>query len=135
MQPVILFTLDDKWNLISRTIVPAIQQDNCLGNSSQSGLGDTTVSLFFSPKKPGPGGLIWNIGPDVYLPTATDALLGAGKWGVGPTAVVLRQDKGWTYGALVHHIWSFAGDDSRKDISNTFLQPILSYQTKANTTI
>jgi hypothetical protein len=70
----------------------------------------------------------------VYLPTATDALLGAEKWGLGPTAVALRQDRGWTYGALVNHIWSFAGDDSRQDISNTFLQPILSYQTKANTT-
>jgi hypothetical protein len=134
VQPVIPFTLNDKWNLITRTIVPVIHQENRLGNSSQSGLGDTTVSLFFSPKKPVPGGLIWGIGPDVYLPTATDALLGAEKWGIGPTAVALRQDNGWTYGALVNHIWSFAGDDSRQDISNTFLQPILSYQTKANTT-
>jgi hypothetical protein len=30
---------------------------------------------------------------------------------------------------LANHIWSFAGNDERNDISNTFLQPFLSYTT------
>jgi hypothetical protein len=35
---------------------------------------------------------------------------------------------GWTYGALVNHIWSVAGDDDRSAISSTFLQPFLAKQ-------
>ena len=30
-------------------------------------------------------------------------------------------------GALASHIWSFAGDSDRPDISNTFLQPFVAY--------
>lgn len=47
--------------------------------------------------------------------------------GIGPTAVALKQTEGGlTFGALVNHIWSVAGDEDRADISNTFLQPFLS---------
>ena len=67
-------------------------------------------------------------------PTASDDALGAEKWGAGPTVVLLRQDHGWTYGVLANHIWSFAGNDNRSDVSTTFLQPFLSFTTKTATT-
>jgi hypothetical protein len=132
-QPVAPFSLNDDWNLISRTILPYIHQTDIIGNTTQSGLGDTTESLFLSPKNPGPGGLIWGIGPDFYLPTATESLLGAEKWGAGPTAVALVQDHGWTSGILANHIWSFAGNENRQAINSTYLQPFLSYTTKMHT--
>ena len=136
VQPVIPFALGDNWNLITRTIVPFITQEKRTGlDSSETGLGDSTLSLFFSPKKPGPGGLIWGAGPELYFPTATDDVLGAEKWGAGPTGLALWQKHGWTYGMLANHVWSFAGEDSRQDISSTFLQPFLSYQTKTHTTL
>ncbi|MDQ8024351.1 MAG: transporter [Moraxellaceae bacterium] len=127
VQPVVPVSISEDWNLISRTIVPITYQENVLpGSGSQFGLGDTLQSVFFSPKAPTASGWIWGVGPALYLPTATDDLLGAEKWGAGPTAVVLKQTEGgWTYGALVNHIWSFAGDDDRADISNTFLQPFV----------
>lgn len=60
------------------------------------------------------------------MPTATDELLGGEKWGAGPAGVALRQTStGWTYGVLFNHIWSFAGDDDRNDISTTFFQPFV----------
>ena len=65
----------------------------------------------------------------LLLRTATDELLSAQKWGLGPTGVALKQDGPWTYGMLFNHIWSVAGNDSRQDISRTFLQPFLSYTT------
>jgi hypothetical protein len=43
---------------------------------------------------------------------------------------VLKQSGPWTYGALANHIWSVAGEDSRADISSTFIQPFLTYTTK-----
>jgi hypothetical protein len=36
---------------------------------------------------------------------------------------VLKQDGGWTYGALANHLWSFSGDDQRADVNATFVQP------------
>jgi hypothetical protein len=135
VQPVIPISLNEDWNVISRTIVPYVYQDNVIGTSSQSGLADTVQSLFFSPVRPTARGWIWGAGPVLQLPTATDDLLGEEKWGAGPTAVVLKQEGRVTYGALVNQVWSFAGEDSRTDVSRTFLQPFVSYTTKTFTTL
>ncbi len=134
IQPVIPITLNKGWNVISRTILPVVYQERIVGNTRQSGLADTLQSLFFSPQKPTSGGWIWGAGPVFLLPTATDDLLGAEKWGAGPTAVVLKQEKGWTYGALANHIWSFAGESGRQNVNSTYLQPFVAYTTKRQTT-
>lgn len=131
MQPVVPIELNEDWNLISRTIVPVIAQDDVVRlGSSESGLGDLAQSVFFSPKAPTAGGWIWGVGPVLLLPTGSEDSLTADKWGAGPTAVALRQQNGWTYGTLANHIWSFAGSDRRDDVNSTFVQPFLSYTTK-----
>jgi hypothetical protein len=61
--------------------------------------------------------------------------LGGGKWGAGPTAVLLKLGRGWTFGLLANHLWSFAGTHSRADVNATFLQPFISYTTKTHTTL
>ncbi len=143
VQPVVPIPLGDEWNMISRTIVPITYQNDIAGgppspfpfSGEQFGLGDTTQSLFFSPAQIGPSGIIWGAGPVFLLPTGTESLLSSGKWGAGPTAVVLKQTPGattgdtLTVGALVNHIWSFAGSDRTSEISNTFMQPFISYST------
>jgi len=135
IQPVIPFSLTDDWNLISRTILPVIDQHDVAGPSeSQSGVGDVLQSLFFSPKAPTSNGVIWGVGPAFLLRTASKSELGGEKWGAGPTAVALVQQGPWTYGVLANHIWSVAGDDQREDISATFLQPFLAYITSTKTT-
>ncbi|MEM6624207.1 MAG: hypothetical protein AAF674_18445 [Pseudomonadota bacterium] len=114
-QPAIPIPINDNWNLISRTIVPLIAQSDIAGPSGeQFGLGDVLQSAFFSPKEPSSLGLVWGVGPAIQLPTATDDFLGTGKFGLGPTAVVLRQSGPWTVGALANHIWSVAGEGSSK---------------------
>ena len=127
IQPVYPFDSWSDWNLITRTIVPVIWQDDIVpGAGSQFGLGDINMSLFLSPKKP-TSGVVWGVGPVLYFPSATDSLLGAKKWGAGPSAVALTMRGRWTMGALANHIWSFAGDDDRVDINNTFVQPFVAY--------
>jgi hypothetical protein len=133
-QPVIPVRLTDEWNLISRTIVPILSQDDVVPGTSQGGLGDTVQSLFLSPQAPGPGGFIWGAGPVFLLPTSTEDFLGAQKFGMGPTAVVLKQQSGWTYGLLANHLWSIGGTSSTPDVNATFLQPFLSYTTSRYTT-
>jgi len=136
IQPVIPISISKDWNLILRTIVPVIDQDEVFGprSGSQSGLGNTTQSFFFSPKAPGWGGLIWGVGPVGYYPTNTDNLLGPDKWGLGPTFVALVQKKGWTIGMLANQIWSVGGDNNEQNISSMFLQPFITYTTKTHTT-
>lgn len=131
IQPVIPFSLNEDWNIISRTILPIITQDDIFSNAGkQSGLGDVVQSVFFSPKQATESGWIWGAGPVITLPTATDDLLGTDKWGLGTTVVGLKQNGPWTYGALANHIWSVAGNDNRQDVSATFIQPFVSYTTK-----
>ncbi|PKM00952.1 MAG: hypothetical protein CVV19_01410 [Gammaproteobacteria bacterium HGW-Gammaproteobacteria-9] len=134
IQPVVPIDLNADWNIISRTILPVIQQNDIPRGTDRSGIGDVLQSLFFSPKAPTAGGWIWGAGPALLLPTASDELLGGEKWSAGPTAVILKQENGWTYGVLANHLWSFAGDGQREDVSATFLQPILGYTTATLTT-
>lgn len=130
VQPVVPISLNADWNLISRTIVPVIDQSDIVpGAGSQFGIGDTVQSLFLSPVAPSAGGWIWGVGPVFLLPTGTDDLLTTDRWGAGPTAVALRQQGPWTYGLLANHIWSFAGDEDRGDVNTTFVQPFLTYTT------
>jgi hypothetical protein len=130
VQPVVPITLNEDWNLISRTILPFVSQSDLYpGAGSQAGIGDIVQSVFFSPKEPTAGGWIWGAGPVLLLPTGSDDLLTTDQWAAGPTAVLLKQQGSWTYGALANHLWSFAGGDDRADIDATFLQPFVSYTT------
>lgn len=135
VQPVIPVSLNAEWNLISRTIVPLVDQKDVFpGSGGQSGLGDILQSVFFSPAKPTAGGIIWGAGPVFLLPTATNSLLGGEKWGIGPTGVVLSQQGPWTVGVLANHVWSVAGDSDRASVNASFVQPFVTYITQARTT-
>ena len=134
VQPVIPLSLNEDWNLISRTILPLIdQKDIPSTGKGESGIGDIVQSFFLSPKQPGPGGLIWGAGPVLLLSTASDRALGSGKWGIGPTGVLLKQTGPWTYGILANHIATVAGHDDRPGVAATFLQPFLAYVTTTQT--
>lgn len=121
IQPVMPFSISEDWNLISRTILPVIQQKNVQAGKTQFGLGDTVQSFFFSPKQPGPNGLIWGVGPAALIPTGTDGI-GGDTWALGPTFVLLKQQGPWTYGILANQLWDTGGP---ADISSLFVQPFL----------
>jgi hypothetical protein len=134
VQPVIPFSLTENWNLITRTIVPFVHAESPIpGGDDAGGIGDILQSFFFSPKAP-LGGFILGGGPVLLYPSASNDAIGGEKWGAGPTAVVLRQDLGFTYGILANHVWSFAGNDKRQDVNSTFMQPFVSYTTGTHTT-
>ena len=130
IQPVVPIKLNPDWYVISRTILPVMLSQNDLfpSSGSQSGLRDTTEGLYFSPSRT-VNGFTLGAGPIFLLPTATDELLGAGKWGGGPTGVLAWQGSGWTVGILANHIWSFTGGADRADFDQTYLQPFLAYTT------
>jgi hypothetical protein len=129
-QPVVPFTVNHRWNLIGRFIVPFIGQPPLVaGGPSSAGTGDIVMSAFVSPSAV--RGVLWGVGPVIGLPTTTDPFLGSGKWSVGPTAVLLKQSGAITAGALVNHLWSIAstGKTERPDVNLTLLQPFFAYTT------
>ena len=86
--------------MISHNILPIAYRDYLPPPDGNTlGLGDITQSLFFSPKAPGPSGIMWGVEPALLVLTATDDFLGTGKFGIGPTAVVLKQP--WPHGPSV----------------------------------
>ena len=130
IQPVVPFSLSKDWNLISRTILPVVNLQGAAGaETGQVNFGDTVQSLFFSPVRPGPGGLIWGTGPVALLPTGTGQLSGIHQWGLGPNGVALVQRGPWTVGVLANHLWSVANNGSIANMNATFLQPIITYTT------
>ena len=129
IQPVIPFHISEKWNLITRTILPVIAQPNpSQPTLGWSGFGDLNPSLFLSPAKPGK--LIWGIGPAFVLPTATAAQLGQGKWSLGPSVVVLTTPGHWVIGALTNNVWSVAGPHERAVVNQFLLQYFINYNMK-----
>jgi len=128
IQPVYPVDLNAEWNLITRTIIPIISQPEFVqGQGRENGIGDIQFSAFFSPKKPTAGGWIWGAGLIAQLNTATDDRLGQGAWGLGPTAVALRSEGPWLYGALINNVWSVATDDNRPKVNQMLLQPFINY--------
>ncbi|MEJ2330979.1 MAG: transporter [Gammaproteobacteria bacterium] len=117
IQPVVPISLNSEWNLVSRTILPVIDQNDVPAPGlGESGIGDIVQSFFFSPVEPTEGGITWGAGPVFLLDSASEPELGAGKWGIGPTGVALKQTGPWTVGALANHIWSVGGDSTRPDV-------------------
>ena len=125
VQPVIPIPLNKDWNLITRTIMPIINQPSpATGIPSAFGLGDINPSLFLSPANSGK--LIWGAGPTLTFPTATASVLGDGKWQAGPSLVLLTMPGHWVIGALANNQWSYAGW-GKNNVNALLVQPFINY--------
>jgi hypothetical protein len=128
-QPVIPARISENWNLITRVILPLIYPpDISQPTLGTFGLGDMNPSFFLSPSKPGK--MIWGAGPTFLIPTATDRVLGTGKFCIGPTFVAQTQLSNWTLGALVNNLFSVAGPSDRADVNVMSLQYFVNYNLK-----
>jgi hypothetical protein len=80
IEPVIPIKLTDDWNLITRTILPIINQPPLTpGIDQATGLRDINPSFFLSPS--GSKEFIWSIAPTFTSPTASNRLLDVGSGG------------------------------------------------------
>jgi hypothetical protein len=91
-----------------------------------SGFGDMIYLGLASPKvgiKHGPGQTsVWGIGLGQTFPSATDDVLGSGKWSMGPSALYAYLGQKWKLGALVQSYFSYAGDKDRNDVTQLNIQ-------------
>jgi hypothetical protein len=61
------------------------------------------------------------------MDTATDKVLGSGKWSAGPSVVLLKMTGPWVLGALFQNVWDFAGDGDRGSVNQFLMQPFINY--------
>lgn len=135
IQPVIPIMISPQLNLISRTIIPMLDQPSPLSPTACAapggcpwtfGLGDIQEQLYFAPRVK-PGEIIWGAGPLFILPTATPGGLGISKTSVGPTAVALIMPGTWVIGILANQAWSVVGPSTAPSVSTFLVQPFANY--------
>jgi hypothetical protein len=131
IQPVVPFDLNEDWLMITRAIIPIVSQPSFRsGQDRESGLGDSTVTTFLSPKDKNMwlGNWLWGAGPVFLLPTNTDDRLGPGEWGVGVSALALSMPGRWVIGSLVSNVWGLSDD---KDVNLFTWQYFVNYNLDA----
>jgi hypothetical protein len=104
-----------------------------------TGFGDMYYNGLFTPKEgfklENGANILWGAGFDLGIPTATEDVLGTGKWLAGPSALGVYMGPKWKIGALLQQYWDFAGDDDRSDVNMTNLQYFLFYSLDETTSI
>jgi hypothetical protein len=152
IQPVLPMQLTENWKAILRPTIPINsfdvpdsfsvvrnQEEQPIGLDvdfdRKTGLGDIVLWSAFAKNNWARPPNVFGFGPTVMLDTATDDVLGTGKWSAGPMALALHIGEKWIYGAVAQHWWSFAGDDDRADVNLTDIQYVLRYRLTPETNI
>jgi hypothetical protein len=123
-QPVIPVKVAPAWNVVLRTIVPYISSPTATGDQ-QAGLGDIQIQTFLSPSRPGK--VIWGVGPQFSVPTATNPLFRTGSWAVGPSAVVVVMPGKFVLGGVASQVWTFADAGGDPRVNLLLVQPFINY--------
>jgi hypothetical protein len=122
IQPIVPLGLNPGWSLIVRPVVPLVHQP---WPASADGLSDILVQTLLSPTRS--GRFIWGVGPVFSVPSATDDIIGTGKWSVGPAAIGVFKSGPWVIGAIANNLWSFAGDADRGEVNALGVRPLINY--------
>ncbi len=158
IMPTFPLSLGRDWNLINRVVFPFLSVPinekfgDCIGmgpgwiNACPSfpealadpfkhtgGFGDMVYVGLTSPKKvikveSTGAAVIWGVGPTTMFPTASDEVLGFGKYGLGPAGVIAYLGQKWTLGIFAQQWWSIAGDSKRADVSLSNIQYFIYYK-------
>ena len=102
-----------------------------------TGLGDSVLLTIAGPNSD--DGWIMAFGATQIFPTATDDILGQGKWQAGPAGLLVRLGKdygglgieNWNIGALPQQWWSYAGDDNRRETNQMDIQYFINWKMNA----
>jgi len=139
LQPVMpVPIMGGDWNLIVRPVFSYVSSpfnDSATNPLSRTdGLADTVLLTLLGPNTT--DGLVWGVGLSQIFPTATDDILGQGKWQAGPAFVVASLGtesggmgiKNWNIGMLAQQWWSYGGDNDRAETSQMDIQYFINWR-------
>lgn len=129
-QPALPLPMADGLIFIGRPVFPlvtnpVISADGAAGDH-KTGFGDIQFFAAVGPNRT--DGTVWGAGATFIFPTASEAVLGQGKWQAGPAILYFYLGRPWTIGVFAQHWWSFAGDAAREDRSRTDIQYVFRRQ-------
>jgi hypothetical protein len=107
---------------IIRVTVPISSRPD-LGGGTTTGLGD--INLFDILLLGKRGSVGFGVGPLLTMPTASEDVLGTGKWQAGLAGTAVQSSAKGVFAGLLQWQASFAGDDQRADVSSLTFQPLL----------
>ena len=141
LQPVIVAPLfGGKYNLISRTTLQHLSVPFSANPEDPfdrtNGFGEMNLFALIDPAPKEGGGLISGFGPTFTFPTASDDVLGSGKFTMGPAGLLFYQapDYGsfsissFNIGLIAQTWWTIGGDSDRSSVTNSSFQYIINYR-------
>ncbi|MFV0238372.1 MAG: neuromedin U [Flavobacteriales bacterium] len=126
IQPVLPFKINEKWNLITRTIIPVISSPTEFDNRT-NGIGNITLSTLLTPANS--SNFIWGVGPSFMFPSFTNGL-GYEKLGIAPSLVGIYQKNGWTYGTILQNFFGISGPSDATDLNLFYSQVFITKNLK-----
>jgi len=124
VQPVLPLKLNDRWLLISRTVVPYVNLP-MIDGTRRTGIADIQQQFYFTQKKSSM--FVWGAGPIFSVPTATNDVARTGQWSLGPTAVGLISKGRWLGGLLANNLWRIGGVNHGPSVNQLTTQPFLNF--------
>lgn len=125
-KPIIPFQVTATYDIVFRPILSLYHQP---ASSPQSGYingwGDLNPTIFLTPTETRE--FAWGVGPNIFIPTATNTALGTGKWSLGPQIVLAYMPPQWLFAFLTSNVWSVAGAGNRPAVSEFSLQYFITY--------
>lgn len=111
----------------ARPVFPLVTQPDfsldASGSKKVTGFGDIQMAALFGPGNA--RGWVWGAGATFVFPTASNDNLGQGKYQAGPTLMLFHLGEKWNKGVFIQHWWSYAGDETRADVSITDFQYVI----------
>ena len=98
------------------------------GVEPASGIGDIITGFWISNRGEHHEGHHIAPGIGLQIPTAADKTLGGGKWAIGPSFDYEHESGNLFAGVIAIQLWSFAGDEDRKDVNMLLLKPFVYYE-------
>jgi hypothetical protein len=149
LQPVLSTQFTENWKMILRPTIPIVSVDApsdifpptqpgegfTSDFNRETGLGDIVLWSAFATNDWARPPNVFGFGPTIMFDTATEDVLGTGKWSAGPMALAFHIGEKWMYGVVAQHWWSFAGDGDRDDVNLTDIQYILRYRVTPETNV
>lgn len=126
-QPALPIPFENNLVFTARPVFPIVTQpdffSDATGGKKVTGFGDIQMAAIFGPGNA--SGWVWGTGVTFVFPTASKGSLGRGKWQAGPTIMLFHLAKKWNKGFFLQHWWSYAGDETRPEVSITDFQYVI----------
>jgi len=122
LQPSFFKPLQGNSAALLRTVLPL---RSLSWPENVTGVGDLTLVPYYVPDVT--KSLFVGYGAALGIPTASNDLLGSGKWTAGPAIIVAKTGQPVTWGGLAQQVWSVAGSSDRANVSVTTVQPFITY--------